>query len=153
MLKEVNQVKGSVLISRHLFVFFFLFKLFLFDIIIMIIGLVIFMNNRAQALVEFVLITPIIVLLVLSVVDFGNIYLNKMKLESTLNDVVLLYENKEYDDINSLVNSNDYVVSYNQQSNLTEINLSKKIKINTPFLNIILGNDYSINCKRVIYNE
>ncbi len=111
------------------------------------------MNNRAQALVEFVLITPIIVLLVLSVVDFGNIYLNKMKLESTLNDVVLLYENKEYDDINSLVNSNDYVVSYNQQSNLTEINLSKKIKINTPFLNIILGNDYSINCKRVIYNE
>lgn len=111
------------------------------------------MNNRAQALVEFVLITPIIVLLVLSVVDFGNIYLNKMKTESTLDDVVLLYENKKYDDINGLVNSNGYSISYNQQSNLTEINLSKDIKINTPFLNLILGDNYNINCKRVIYNE
>lgn len=111
------------------------------------------MNNRAQALVEFVLITPIIVLLVLSVVDFGNIYLNRMKAESTLDDVVLLYENKKFDEINGIVNNKGYSISYNQQSNLTEISISKNVKINTPFLNLVLGNNYNVNCKRVVYNE
>lgn len=111
------------------------------------------MNNRAQALVEFVIVTPIIVLLVLSVVDFGNIYLNKMKVENSLNDVVSLYENKKFDEVNSLVNSNGYVISYNTSNNTTEITLSKNIKVNTPFLNLALGNEYNVSCKRVVYNE
>ena len=48
--------------------------------------------NKGQALVEFIIILPVALLLVLGVIDFGNIIYKKYTLENDLNTVVDLYQ-------------------------------------------------------------
>ena len=52
-------------------------------------------KNRGQALVEFIIIVPILLLILLGIVDFGNIIYRKLALESTLDTVVDLYESNK----------------------------------------------------------
>ena len=46
------------------------------------------MNNKGQALVEFILILPIFLFLIFAVVDFGLIFSTKSTLENTSTDIV-----------------------------------------------------------------
>jgi len=39
-------------------------------------------NNKGQALVEFIIILPIFLLLIISIIDFGNIISKKYSLEN-----------------------------------------------------------------------
>ena len=50
-------------------------------------------NSKGQALVEFVIILPIILMILFIIIDFSNIFYQKNHLESTLNDVVEYKEN------------------------------------------------------------
>ena len=43
-------------------------------------------NKKAQALVEFVLILPILIMILFSIIDFGNIFVTKSNLENKIND-------------------------------------------------------------------
>ena len=52
-------------------------------------------NNRGQALVEFIMILPILILFIMAVFDFANILLKKNEMNDILNDVVSLYENNK----------------------------------------------------------
>ena len=66
-------------------------------------------NNKGQALVEFIIILPVIILLIMCIVDFGNIISNKYKLENDLDTVVKLYENN--DDISKYIEErNEFIV-------------------------------------------
>ena len=51
------------------------------------------MNRKGQALVEFVLILPIMILILFTIFDFGNILSSKNKLESTSTDIARLVRN------------------------------------------------------------
>lgn len=46
------------------------------------------MNNKGQTLVLFVLILPIIVILILLVVGFSNLYIEKNKIENTVKKII-----------------------------------------------------------------
>ena len=46
------------------------------------------MNRRGQALIEFVLIVPILILILFVIVDFGNIFYSKYELENQSIDIV-----------------------------------------------------------------
>ena len=50
------------------------------------------MNNRGQALVEFVIILPILIFTCLAVFDLGNIIVKKYALENDLDTIVNMYE-------------------------------------------------------------
>ena len=50
------------------------------------------MNNRGQALVEFVLILPILIIILFSVIDFGMIYSSKSTLENDSADIIDLFK-------------------------------------------------------------
>ena len=63
-------------------------------------------NNRGQALVEFIMILPILILFIMAVFDFANILLKKNEMNDILNDVVSLYENNKKDKIQSFVTDN-----------------------------------------------
>ena len=75
------------------------------------------MDNKGQALVEFVLILPIFIFLIFIIYDFGKIYNNKNILENRCSDVISIFKtnkdinkvNSLYKDINiSITNDNDY---------------------------------------------
>ncbi len=110
-------------------------------------------NNRGQALVEFIIVVPILIFIIMAIIDFGNITIKKMQLENNLDTVVSLYQNNDFTTIQDLTVSEDFNFSYNKNQNMSKIVLRKNVKILTPFLNLVLGDNYSLETSRVIYEE
>lgn len=115
------------------------------------------MNKKGQALVEFVIVLPILLCLIFSIIDFGLIIYNKNKLENKLNDVVNMIQNNESDEqIKKFINKNETKkVTYRiiDDEKYKTIKLFTTVDIITPGLNIILDNPYKIEVKRVVYEK
>ena len=114
------------------------------------------MRKKGQALVEFVIILPIFLMLLFIVIDFGRILFSRVELENLCNDVVKLFDDgKSYEEIESFLKKNDENASLrveNVNDESTNFYLSCKINIQTPGLNLILDNPYTVEVKRVVYN-
>ncbi len=109
------------------------------------------MNNKGQALVEFVLIIPVFLFIALGMVDFGNILHQKYQLENDLDVVTDLYQENKIDDINNYVSLKKLSINYGHDNEFVNIKLSKKVNITTPGLNLILKNPYYVTVERHIY--
>ena len=117
-------------------------------------------NNKAQALIEFVLILPILIMFLFSIIDFGNIYVSKSHLENKLNDVYdFLKESKSlsnvYDEVITFVNKDEknrigVELTTESENDYLKIALVSEIQTITPGLNLILGSPYEVRCERVI---
>ena len=116
------------------------------------------MNKKAQALVEFVLILPILIILLFAIIDFGNIFITKSNLESDM-DIATKVLNESTDtntlqeDITTAVSKNDKSVQVElsfDEANYVKIKLTKDIKTITPGLNLILGYPYKATSERVV---
>ena len=110
-------------------------------------------DNKGQALVEFVLIVPILIFILLALIDIGNVIINKYKLEDNLSTIVELYQNNKHDEINTLAENKGIVVSYTTIGSYTTIKLKKNVVIMTPGLNNILGHQMILETERAVYNE
>lgn len=110
------------------------------------------MNRKGQALVEFVLILPVFLIILLVVVDFGNVLYSKNKLENDSNDMIRIIKNEDDIDL-----SNEYsdveVKIEDYKDNYKKITFSKYVDINTPLLDKILGDPCLITTERVIEYE
>ena len=105
-------------------------------------------NNKGQALIEFAMILPVILLILMYIIEFGRITLKKHELESNMDLIIDLYkENKQ--ELNTYLDKNNITINYRTQNNLTTIEISKYIKSNVPLINRIMGNQ--ITTKRTIY--
>ncbi len=113
------------------------------------------MNKKGQALVEFVIIIPIFIFMVLAVIDIGKIIYFSNRLENKMDDVISMYDsNKQYSEIKKAL-TNDIkstILTINESEEYTEFVLNKKTDIITPGLNLIFDDPYEITSKRVIYN-
>ncbi|MBP3920626.1 MAG: pilus assembly protein [Bacilli bacterium] len=109
------------------------------------------MNNRGQALIEFVIILPILIFILLYIIDFSRIGIKKLELESDMNTIIELYQNKKTDELNNYITSKKIDFKSDTLNNLTTITITKSSKYNMPLLNRILGNKITI--KRTIYSE
>lgn len=114
-------------------------------------------NNSGQALIEFILIIPVLVFIFLAIVDFGNIYAKTNNLEGLINEVVTMYKNDEsFVDIDKYIKENNEKITFNinnDDNKFVDIVLKEEVNILTPGLNLILGDPYNIEVKRVIYYE
>ena len=109
-------------------------------------------NNKGQALVEFILILPVILAILLVIIDLGKIFNEKNILENTSIDIIELYKNgKSIDEIKNKYN--DISITTNIDDNYLTVILKKEIDIITPGLNIILDNPYIVEVERVVYYE
>ena len=111
------------------------------------------MNKHGQALIEFVLVLPILLLIIFAFLDFGRIILCKNHLENTMGEVVALY--KKNGDINSyLQKDDDYKITYQvKKSNYAIITLETKLDLITPGLNKVLTNPYKVSVERSVLDE
>ena len=110
-------------------------------------------NNRGQALVEFVIIVPILLLIILGMVDFGNIIYQKYKLESSLDTIVDLYKDKKEESLSDFLLQQQLQVDYQRQAEFVTVTVTKEIDIMTPGLNVILKEPYELSVERIIYEE
>lgn len=111
------------------------------------------MNNRGQALVEFILVFPIMIFVVLGMIDFGNIVYHKYQLESELDLISELYNQDNQSEITKYSTEKGIDTSISTENNYVTITVTKNIKITTPGLNLVLGNPHSIETSRVLYEE
>lgn len=107
-------------------------------------------NSKGQALIEFTLILPIIILLLLYIIEFGRITLKKQSLEGNMDLIVTLYKENKKDELTSYLRENNIDINYIKQDNLTTIQIEENINSNIPLINKILGN--KINTKRTVYD-
>lgn len=108
-------------------------------------------NNKGQALVEFIIILPIVLLLIISIIDFGNIMLKSYSLENDLDIVTDMYMENDLDNINNYVLDKNINISYDKKDKFLTINLSKNIKISSIVISLMLGNNYDVKASRTIY--
>lgn len=111
------------------------------------------MNKRGQALIEFILVLPVFIFIVLGMIDFGNIIYQKYKLENELDLITNLYSESKENEILEFSNKIGAVTSISTSNNYVTITLKKNVKITTPGLNIVLGNPHTVEVSRVIYEE
>ena len=110
------------------------------------------MNRKGQALVEFILILPIFLLLLLTIVDFGTLLNEKTKLENSSTDIVRLIRNGEnIEKINKQYPNTKIDITEKDETKV--IKVQKEIKIITPFLDKVLGNPCKIKSERIIPKE
>ncbi len=114
-------------------------------------------NKKGQALVEFIIILPIFIFMLLSVIDIGKIIYLKNELESEMASVIDLYRNqKTYDEIYEEVTQNDSEISLeiaNEDNERVTFYLKRKVTIVTPGLNVLFDNPHIVEVKRVISYE
>lgn len=110
------------------------------------------MNNRGQALVEFVLILPVFILILFVIIDFGMIINNKSSLENQSIDIVGLVKNDtSIEEIKELYNDVD--LSVTEEDKYIRVVLSSSVDVITPGLNRILGDPYIVKVERIVYND
>lgn len=114
-------------------------------------------SNKGQALVEFAIILPVILLLIFTIVDFGRVLSLKSDLSNIVSDSVTYYKNgKTESEINNLVNNGNVSgvkISINIRDEYTTITASKTISPITPGLTYILRKVFDVSSSRVIHNE
>lgn len=109
------------------------------------------MNKKGQALIEFILIMPIFMILIMSLIDVGNIYIKKYELNKDLQVIETLYQNNDSQKIALYTSNNDLTLEEKLENDLITITLKKQVKINAPFLSNILGKSYTIEANETFY--
>ena len=108
------------------------------------------MNKKGQALVEFVIIMPIFIFIVLAMFDLGNIILKKYQLENNLDTIVNMYLENKNEEVEYYVKTIDSKVKYDVGETYNVITLSKKVRVMTPIVSQALGKSYEISAKRTV---
>ena len=114
-------------------------------------------GNKGQALVEFVIILPIMLILIFGMIDLGRIISLKNDLENVTSDVITFYENSYSEkEIEKIINENrkdDVSISINIKEEYVQIEASSTIKPITPGLSYVLKDAFDVKSSRVIKNE
>lgn len=111
-------------------------------------------NKKGQALVEFIIILPLIIFLIMGLIDYAFIMSNRNSLESKMEDVVTLYrEGKTIGEINDYLSKDKISFNVKTETDDVILTLKKQERLITPGLNKVLGNPYYIKVERVLLNE
>lgn len=112
-------------------------------------------KNKGQALVEFVLVLPVLLLLIFAFFDISRIMLGKNHLESVMDEVAtLVHQDKSVNEINNFLKNDDYDITCDiNNQEYTNITLKTTIDLITPGMKRILDNPYTIKIERSIIDE
>lgn len=111
------------------------------------------MDKKGQALVEFVIIMPIIMMIIFIIIDFSNVFYQKNNLENTTNDIVRLRENGKSNEYIQKSMPKDIKISYIPENNNIKLEVTKNIKLITPFSSMFFKSPYQIKTERVLLYE
>lgn len=110
-------------------------------------------NKNGQALVEFVIILPVLLLIVISIIDFGSLLHQKYQLEQKLDYVSDLYIAGQTAMIEEEKQQSKIILEIEDAKPMMKIKLRKKANLSSPVLRKIFGNNYYIETSRKLYEE
>ncbi len=106
------------------------------------------MNKKGQALVEFVLILPVILIIIMSITTIGNLYLEKYKLNNDLDMCTTLYLNDKNDELKAYIMEQDISFDTSDEGEFTEITVSKELEVSMP-----IHNKQVISASKKVYKD
>ena len=109
------------------------------------------LNKKGQALIEFLIILPMFLLIVMGIFDFGNILYQKYKLENSVDYIVDLYRDGKEEDLEAYLDNNGIDMYTRFGDDYNTIELLKTVDVITPGLDLILGDTHKIRTTKVIY--
>ena len=111
------------------------------------------MNKKGQALIEFILILPVLLLILMAMIDIGNIFLTKYTLNSDLDNITTMYKNGDLKELGTYLASENIILDDKTLNGMTTLTVKKNIEINAPVLSNVLGEKYEITSSKVIYEN
>lgn len=113
-------------------------------------------NKKGQALIEFVLILPVLLLLIFGMIDLGKIVLRKSELDNLISDKITVWKNSG-ENIDALVTylkdeNIEVKITKNKTTSFITVDVYEKVDWFTPVVSNILD-DYTIHIKRVVADE
>ena len=108
-------------------------------------------DNKGQALVEFILILPFFLLIVITMFDLANIILKKYSLENSLDVISRMYKEDDQVTLSSYIDENNIRVTYDRDNEYITINVYKDVDVISPILSTVMGNPYEIKVSGVYY--
>jgi len=131
-------------IKKNIFLFFCIFV-----IIVMIGDIGGNMNRKGQALIEFVLILPVLLFILFAIIDFGVIFSTKSNLENDSADIISLFKSgTSLTEIKEMYLDNS--ISVSNDGKYYRFTISTSVNLITPGLNRILGDPYLVNVERIV---
>lgn len=100
------------------------------------------MNKKGQALVEFIIILPIFIMIMLAAFDFVKILQTRSNLESIIEEIIL-------DEDYSL--NEKYLLKTETDNNIITYKLSTDVEMVSPLVTLVTGNPYKVMVERSIY--
>ena len=100
-------------------------------------------NKKGQALIEFVIILPVLLFVIFLSLDFGTITFDKNRINDIMNDVIKMY--------NDNINGSNITIKLDGE--YIKVNINKRHNFYTPGLSKIMGENYNIEVERMVYNE
>ena len=110
-------------------------------------------KNKGQALVEFVIIVPIIIMFIFIIIDFSNIFYQKNHLESIVNDIANYKENGRSNSYIAKKVAEDINITYQENGSDLTIKVNKNINLITPFSGLFFQDPFPISTERTIIYE
>lgn len=122
-------------------------------------------NEKGQATIEFALMVSVLMILFLSVIDFGLIYYQRIRINYIGSEISTIVRNGgDVNDVSVYLANNsvndylNYDITYNQSlpassGDIVEYNISRQIDIYGPVTKPILGNEYQVELKFVTVVE
>ena len=111
------------------------------------------MNKKGQALVEFILILPVLLLIAMAMIDIGNIFLKKYDLNKDLETVTELYKSNDTKKLGVYLANEDLTLEDESKNGMITLTLKKNVEISAPGLTNILGKNYEIKTTKTIYEN
>lgn len=111
------------------------------------------MNRKGQALIEFVLVLPVLILILFVIVDFGNIFHTKFELQNQSADIIRLIQNGNNEEEIMQTYSKLNVDIKEYKENYKKVTITKKVALITPIMDRILGSSYNVEVERILPNE
>lgn len=109
------------------------------------------MNKKGQALIEFVLILPVLLLIIMTMIDVGNIFIKKYELNKDLETISDLYQNNENKQLAAYIASEEIKFEEKPVGNMVKLTITKDINIAAPILSNVLGKEYKISLSKMVY--
>lgn len=105
-------------------------------------------NNKGQALVEFILVLPVLLFAVIAFMDIASLFYSKYQLENQMDTMVQFYEEGKNEQLNQYALQQNIQFSVQESETFAIIKLAKQEKMNTPFLKDKLS---KLETERTIY--
>lgn|SRR5574344_1512498 len=105
-------------------------------------------KNKGQALIEFILIIPFLLLMLSSIFDVANVLINKYTLQNDVEDIIVLYKKDK-----KITQPTNYDLMVIKEDNMLKLTAAKKVNIITPLADRLFTDPYIITIERYIYEE